>query len=330
MPFTSLIETEQLKKHFEIRSRPFAKKKWIKAVDGVDLKILEGEIFGLVGESGCGKTTLGLALAGIYKPTSGHIFYREQDISKAPGKILRRMSREIQIVFQDPFASLDPTMKVGEAIREPLDIHGLYDKRDRDRLVKEILAKTGLSSDHFKRYPHQFSGGQRQRIAIARAIITNPKFMVADEPVSSLDISVRGQILNLLLNLKNEYHFAMMFISHDLSVVKQICDRIGVMYLGKIVEITDSKNLLTNCKHPYTRALLSAVPIPDPTVIRSRELLKGEVPTPINPPTGCRFHPRCKYSKENCSIIAPLLEEYREGMVACHFWKEISQNLDMK
>jgi oligopeptide/dipeptide ABC transporter ATP-binding protein len=317
----ALLETIDLKKHYAVRSGVLSSiKGHIKAVDGISLSISKGETFGLVGESGCGKSTLGRLMLRLIEPTSGECVINGENIYSLKEEQLRKLRRDIQIIFQDPYASLNPKMTAGKIIGEPLKIYNtIPDRNKREERVKELLETVGLSRDHFGRFPHEFSGGQRQRISIARALALNPKLIVCDEAVSALDVSIRSQILNLLKDLQKEFNLTYIFISHDLSVVKYICDRIGVMYLGKIVEIAPSVDLFKNPSHPYTKALLSAIPEPNPKKIKDRVMLKGDIPNPINPPGGCTFHPRCIYALEKCKIDMPNLEQISEGhYVSCH------------
>ncbi|MDR1560541.1 MAG: ABC transporter ATP-binding protein [Clostridiales bacterium] len=315
---TNLIEARELRQYFPVGG--FLSKKKVKAVDGVSLTIAPGETFGLVGESGCGKTTLGRTILRLYEPTSGSITYNGSDITKAPMLPYRR---KMQIVFQDPYASLDPRMTVGEIVGEAIDIHKLASgKKDRADRIISILDKVGLNSEHANRYPHEFSGGQRQRIGIARALAVDPEFIVCDEPVSALDVSIQAQVVNMFERLQEENGLTYLFISHDLSIVKHISNRIGVMYLGKLVETGESGEITLRGVHPYTRSLISAIPIADPNKARKREriILEGDVPSPLNPPSGCRFHPRCPYAAARCSEEEPALDETEKGhFVACHF-----------
>jgi oligopeptide transport system ATP-binding protein len=295
----------------------------VRAVDGVDLEIKRGETLGLVGESGCGKSTLARLITALLPVTGGNIMFDGQDISKLRGARLRRVRRKMQMIFQDPYASLDPRMTVGDILQEPLDNFGIGSTRDRHRRVQELLRLVGLNPNFTNRYPHEFSGGQRQRIGIARALVLNPTFIVADEPISALDVSIQAQIVNLLEDLQDEFKLTYLFIAHDLSVVRHLSDRVAVMYLGKIVEIADSKEIYRNPLHPYTKALLSSIPIPDPDLEAERRpiLLKGEIPSPVNPPTGCRFHTRCPIAQfPICSEEEPPLEDKGDGhRAACHF-----------
>ncbi len=381
-----ILQVRNLVKHFPIRAGVLKRiVAWVKAVDGVDFDIYEGETLGLVGESGCGKTTVGMTILGLYAPTDGSVYFEGEDITpyiiprwrvrkyilktyvkpfmklkkdktdelpdhmkryaeiffndvKGNAKEFIRMfmdnrkdkqksiRRNLQIVFQDPFSSLNPRMRVGNIIGEALDVHKLVKNREeRNRKVVEILKKVGMFDEHANRYPHEFSGGQRQRIGIARALVLNPKLVVADEAVSALDVSIRSQILNLMEDLQKDFGLTYLFISHDLSVIKHISDRVAVMYLGKIVEVAPKKNLFDRPLHPYTVALMSAIPIPDPDYKKKRIILKGDVPSPINPPSGCRFHPRCPIAREICSKEEPPLQEHGANhLVACHFPGEMS------
>jgi len=317
-----LIEVREVKKYFPIRKgmmqREVAR---VHAVDGVSFAVQEGETLGLVGESGCGKSTLGRTIVRLYEPTAGQIIFQGTPIEGHGARQLRPLRREMQMVFQDPYASLNPRKRVGSIVGDPLKIHKLGDKRERKAQVEELLETVGLSPEHYNRYPHEFSGGQRQRIGIARALALRPKLVVADEPVSALDVSIQSQMLNLLEDLQNEFRLTYIFIAHDLGVVRHVSDRIAVMYLGKIVEMSPAEELYVRPIMPYTEALLSAVPVPDPDLAQKREriVLEGDVPSPINPPGGCRFHPRCRYATQVCMEIEPPLVEYGNGhLAACH------------
>ena len=315
-----LLEVQKVKKEF-VTSKSLTGKplKIVHAVDSVDLTIYEGETIGVVGESGCGKSTLGRCILQLIKPTAGHVLYRGEDITKLNKEQMRQMRRKMQLIFQDPYASLNPRMTVLELIMAPLEAFGIGTMEERVKRVKEIMELVGMPENMMNRYPHEFSGGQRQRIVIARALVLNPEFVVCDEPVSALDVSVRAQVLNLIQELKKKKHLTYMFISHDLSVVKYISDRIAVMYLGRIVEIAEKNELYNNQQHPYTKALLSAIPIPDVDNKMKREILTGDVPSPLNPPSGCYFHTRCKYATERCKTECPALHDVGNGhMVACH------------
>jgi len=316
----NLVEVRRLKKYFPIHSHLlFREMIFVQAVDGVDLFIRQGETLGLVGESGCGKSTLGRLILRLEEPTEGQIFFEGEEIGLYDSKRIRQLRRQMQIIFQDPYSSLNPRKTVGLIIEEPLIVHRVGSKKDRKDHVQRLMEVVGLRIEHMNRYPHEFSGGQRQRIAIARALALNPKLIVADEPVSALDVSIQAQVLNLLEDLQQQFHLAYLFIAHDLSVVKHISDRVAVMYLGRIVELAQKKDLYSNPYHPYTQALLSANPIPDPTLNRKRIILEGDVPSPIQPPSGCRFHPRCLYRGEVCHVEVPMLSEVEPGhWVACH------------
>lgn len=315
-----LLEVQKVKKEF-VTSKSLTGKplKIVHAVDSVDLTIYEGETIGVVGESGCGKSTLGRCILQLIRPTAGNVLYRGEDITKLNKEQMRQMRRKMQLIFQDPYASLNPRMTVLELIMAPLEAFGIGTMEERVKRVKEIMELVGMPENMMNRYPHEFSGGQRQRIVIARALVLNPEFVVCDEPVSALDVSVRAQVLNLIQKLKKKKHLTYMFISHDLSVVKYISDRIAVMYLGRIVEIAEKNELYNNPQHPYTKALLSAIPIPDVDNKMKREILTGDVPSPLNPPSGCYFHTRCKYATERCKTECPALHDVGNGhMVACH------------
>ncbi|REK61951.1 MAG: peptide ABC transporter substrate-binding protein [Cohnella sp.] len=316
----ALIRVDRLKKYFPIRGGIFQRTVgYVKAVDGVSFDIRKGESFGLVGESGCGKSTIGRTILRLGDKTEGNVFFNGQDIYKLRKEEMRKLRPKLQIVFQDPFGSLNPRIKVGEAIGEALLDHGVTDRKEVRRRVLQTLEICGLASYHYDRYPHEFSGGQRQRIGIARALILNPDFIVADEPVSALDVSIQAQIINLLSDLQREQSLTYLFISHDLSVVEHLCNRVGVMYLGSMVELAGKEELFQNPLHPYTKALMSAIPVPDPTVKRERIVLKGDIPSPANPPSGCKFHTRCPIATDICSQKVP---EYRnvgrDHWVACH------------
>ncbi|MSP38303.1 MAG: dipeptide ABC transporter ATP-binding protein [Deltaproteobacteria bacterium] len=316
----SLLEIRNLKKHFPVGEGLFSRGKGaVKAVDGVNLTINEGETVGLVGESGCGKSTLGRAILRLIEPTSGEVLFQGKNILAMGPRELRNMRREMQIIFQDPYASLNPRMRVGDIVGEGLEIHKLAKgKAKRDR-VMELLGQVGLREDHFDRYPHEFSGGQRQRIGIARALAVSPKFIVCDEPVSSLDVSIQAQIINLLQELQEKMHLTYLFISHDLRVVEHISHRVAIMYLGKVVEIAQGDKIYHGAKHPYTKALLSAVPLPNTSQKKERVVLEGDVPSPVNPPSGCAFHPRCSFREALCSQSEPPLDFAADGHgAACH------------
>ena len=315
----NLLEIKELVKYFPVRGGLLQKVvAWVQAVDNISFNIRQGETLGLVGESGCGKTTVGRTLLRLIELTSGSVLFDGVDVAQLKGKELKAMRRNMQIIFQDPYASLDPRMPIGESIAEGLKIHNVGTPRQRFETTIEMLRKVGMEDYHARRYPHEFSGGQRQRIGIARALALRPKFIVADEPVSALDVSIQSQVLNILKELQREFGLTYLFIAHNLSVVEHISDRVAVMYLGKIVELTDREELFRNPLHPYTRALWSAIPIPDPTLKRQRTILKGDVPNPVNPPKGCRFHPRCPIAVAECAIEEPLFIEKRAGhSVAC-------------
>ncbi len=315
-----LLEVHNLVKYFPVRGGLLQRiQAWVRAVDDVSFFVRKGETVGLVGESGCGKTTLGRTILRLIEPTNGQVFFEGSDIAHMKPADLKRARRDMQIIFQDPFSSLDPRVPIGESIGEGLVIHGIGDPKTRHAMVQEVLDRVGLYPEHARRYPHEFSGGQRQRIGIARALVLQPKFIVCDEPVSALDVSIQSQVLNLLRQLQRDYGLTYLFIAHNLSVVEHISDRVAVMYLGKMVEMADRDELFLNPMHPYTLALMSAIPVPDPTVQRERIILKGDVPSPLNPPPGCRFHPRCPVAIALCSEVEPEFREVYEGhWVACH------------
>ncbi|MDN4527590.1 ABC transporter ATP-binding protein [Fictibacillus fluitans] len=318
-----LVKVENLKKHFPIKGGLLGKTVGeVKAVDGVSFTIHKGETLGLVGESGCGKSTTGRMLLRLLEPSEGNVFFEGKNVLGLSLNEMRKMRREMQMVFQDPFASLNPRHTVEKILEEPLIVHGMKDSKERKKRVKELLEVVGLNSYHAKRYPHQFSGGQRQRIGIARALAVNPKLIIADEPVSALDVSIQSQVLNLLQDLQKEFGLTYLFIAHDLGVVRHISDRVGVMYLGRIVELADSEPLYDNPLHPYTQALLSAVPVPDVEIKKERIILKGDVPSPSNPPKGCAFHTRCPQAMDVCSAKRPDFREVEKGhYVACHLYE---------
>jgi oligopeptide transport system ATP-binding protein len=323
----NLLEIRDLRKHFPVGEALFSRNKGVlKAVDGVNLSVQEGETLGLVGESGCGKSTLGRTILRLIEPTSGEILFQGKNVLAMSQRELRNMRREMQIIFQDPYASLNPRMRVGDIVGEGLAIHKLAKGRAKRDRVMELLRQVGLREDHYDRYPHEFSGGQRQRIGIARALAVNPKFIVCDEPVSSLDVSIQAQIINLLQELQERMHLTYLFISHDLRVVEHISHRVAIMYLGKVVEIAKSDTIYRDAKHPYTRALLSSVPMPDMDRKKERVLLEGDVPSPVNPPSGCTFHPRCAYREAICDQTEPPLDFDSESHgVACHVFGPIKR-----
>lgn len=323
----NLLEIKGLCKHFNLKKSIFEKnKKVLHAVDDVTLEIKKGETLGLVGESGCGKTTLGRTVVRLYEPTSGEIVYDNKNITNLNFQEMKSFRRKIQMIFQDPYASLNPRQTIGDIIKEPMEIHNLYEEKNRDKKVLEILELVGLNSSHMSRYPHEFSGGQRQRVGIARALACDPEFIVCDEPISALDVSIQAQIINTLEDLQKKLGLTYLFIAHDLSMVKHISDRVGIMYLGKLVELSTSDEIYNNPLHPYTEALLSAIPIPDPDISSKKEriILEGDIPTPINPKGGCRFKSRCQKAFEKCEEIEPKLVEVRENhKVACHLYTNI-------
>ena len=316
-----LLSVRDLKKYFPISGGLFSRTVGnVKAVDGVSFDVKRGETMGLVGESGCGKTTTGRAVLRLIEPTAGQVIFEGRDIVKLPKREMRGLRREMQIVFQDPFGSLNPRMSVGEIIEEPLIIHHMGNGQERQKRVRELLEVVGLAAYHIRRYPHEFSGGQRQRIGIARALALKPKLVVADEPVSALDVSIQSQILNLMEDLQQEFGLTYLFIAHGLNVIRHISKRVGVMYLGSMMEIADADVIYKRPLHPYTEALFSAIPIPDPTIHRERIILQGDVPSPVNPPTGCPFHTRCPIAQDICKVEKPVLHESEPGhWVACHF-----------
>ena len=314
-----LLNVQGLKKYFPVRKGVFSRVVGnVKAVDDISFDVKPGETVGLVGESGCGKTTTGRVILRLIEPTSGRVDFDDRDLATMPAGELRRTRRNMQIIFQDPFSSLNPRMTVGAIIGEGLTVHAVGTKAERRDRVVEVMEQSGLDPGYINRYPHEFSGGQRQRIGIARALALNPKFIVCDEPVSALDVSIQSQIINLLVRLKEQYNLAYLFIAHDLSVVEYISDRVAVMYLGKIVEFADGEDLYKRRLHPYTQALLSAVPIPDPTTKKVRISLPGDVPSPLNPPSGCRFHPRCPVAEEICAVEEPRELNLDGHRVWCH------------
>ena len=318
-----LLEAQHVVKYFPIKRGILIQREvaQVHAVDDVSLEVQRGETLGLVGESGCGKSTLGRCFVRLLPLTRGEIIFDGQDISNLTRRGMRPLRRELQIVFQDPYASLNPRKRVGQIVGAPLAIHGIGDRRERKQQVQELLGKVGLSPEHYNRFPHEFSGGQRQRIGVARALALRPKLVIADEPVSALDVSIQAQVINLLADLQEDFDLTYVFIAHDLGVVRHVSDRIAVMYLGKIVELSPAEELYERPIMPYTEALLSAVPIPDPreSAARERIVLEGDVPSPINPPSGCRFHPRCRYATDICTQLEPPLVDYGNGhLAACH------------
>lgn len=323
-----LLEVKNLRMYFPITQGIILQRKVgdVRAVDDISFFIRRGETLGLVGESGCGKSTTGRSILQLYRPTGGSVKFGDTELTTLKGEDLRRMRRRMQMIFQDPYASLNPRMTVGDIIGEPLDIHHLARGKARQERVQELLRLVGLNPYFANRYPHEFSGGQRQRIGVARALAVEPEFIVCDEPVSALDVSIQAQIINLLEELQAEFGLTYLFIAHDLSVVRHISDRVAVMYVGKMVELADRNALYQRPLHPYTKALLSAVPVPDPEVEarRQRIILTGDVPSPVNPPSGCRFHPRCRYAREDCSQTEPEFREVEhDHWVACHYWDQI-------
>lgn len=314
-----ILVVDKLVKYFPVRTGLLQRvSAWVQAVDKVSFAVKQGETLGMVGESGCGKTTVGRTLLRLVEPTSGEVSFEGKNILKMSQSELKPLRRDMQIIFQDPYASLNPRMPIGESVMEGLQIHNIGRPKDRWEIAINMLKKVGLEEYHARRYPHEFSGGQRQRIGIARALALNPKFIVCDEPVSALDVSIQSQVLNILKDLQSEFGLTYLFIAHNLSVVEHISDRVAVMYLGKMVELTDRDSLYREPLHPYTKALLSAIPVPHPNIKRERTILKGDVPSPLNPPKGCRFHTRCPIAVSHCSQQEPELKEVRPGhFVAC-------------
>ncbi|MGE7948719.1 ABC transporter ATP-binding protein [Lysinibacillus sp. NPDC093688] len=325
----TLLKVDGLKKYFPIRKGVLNKQVGdVKAVDDVSFEVFEGETLGIVGESGCGKSTTGRLLMRLLEPTEGKIEFAGKAISELSNNEMRKARRDIQMIFQDPYASLNPRHNIGKILEEPLIVHGMGNAKERKQKVLELLEIVGLNEYHVKRYPHQFSGGQRQRIGIARALMTNPRLIIADEPVSALDVSIQAQVLNLLQNLQKDLKLTYIFISHDLGVVRHISNRVGVMYLGKIVELTASEDLYAEPLHPYTQALLSSVPVPDPTFEREQLIISGDIPSASNPPSGCTFHTRCPFKKEECSQVVPKMQEVKPGhYVACHLYEAIQHSM---
>ena len=327
----SLLIAEDLTKYFPLDSGFLGRKSGeVKAVDGIDLRIRRGETFGLVGESGCGKSTLGRTILRLEEPTSGKLEFDGHDLLAQDPESMRLLRREMQIVFQDPFSSLNPRKTIGSIIGEAFRVHNMFSREERKKKVSDLISVVGLLPEHIHRYPHEFSGGQRQRVCIARALALNPKLIVADEPVSALDVSIQAQILNLLITLQQQFQLTYLFISHDLGVVRHICDRVGVMYLGKIVELSPAAELYARPHHPYTKALLSAVLRPNPVKRDKRDVLSGDVPSPLTPPSGCAFHPRCSSCQKICTEETPPIAEIGRGrFVACHFPinEEISEDV---
>ncbi|MBE6063688.1 MAG: dipeptide ABC transporter ATP-binding protein [Clostridium butyricum] len=318
-----ILEVKNLCKYFPASSSLFGKKSYVKAVDRVSFTLRRGETLGLVGESGCGKTTTGRTILKLYEPTSGNIIFKGKDITKYSEKQMIPLRKNMQMIFQDPYASLDPRMTVGDIIGEAIDVHKLFVGEERTKRIQSLLSRVGLMPDHINRYPHEFSGGQRQRIGIARALAVEPDLIVCDEPISALDVSIQAQVINMLEELQEELGLTYLFIAHDLSMVKHISTKIGVMYLGRLVEIGGSNEVYTEALHPYTKALLSAVPIPDPDEAKKNQriVLEGDIPSPIDPPPGCRFNGRCKCAKPICAKVDPELREVKPGhFVACHLY----------
>ncbi|AFQ44958.1 ABC transporter ATP-binding protein [Desulfosporosinus meridiei] len=314
-----LVQVQNLKMYFQSESSFSFNKKYIKAVDDVSFELFKGETFGLVGESGCGKSTLGRTILGLYKPNAGKVIFEGEDIVSLKNNRMKDMRKKMQLIFQDPSASLNPRKTIENILNEPFHIHNVGSKVERKAKIKELMNRVGLSEYHLSRYPHEMSGGQKQRVGIARALTLNPKLIICDEPVSALDVSIQAQVINLLEDLQKEYDLTYLFISHNLSVVHHICNRVGVMYLGKLVETGSHADIYHNTQHPYAKALISAIPNTDPDLQKERILLKGDVPSPANPPSGCRFHTRCPEVTELCSQAEPLLKEVFPGhFVACH------------
>lgn len=317
-----ILEVKDLKKYFLVGNPMGRKREYLKAVNEVSLQLYAKETFGLVGESGCGKSTLGRTILRLTEPTGGEAFYEGNNIFEMRGKELRNARKNLQMVFQDPYSSLNPRKRIGSLIEEPMIIHGIGTQKERTERAMELLSKVGMQPEHYYRYPHEFSGGQRQRIGLARALVVNPKVLICDEPVSALDVSVQSQIINLLNELQDEFDLSYLFVAHDLSVVRYISDRIGVMYLGNIVEQSPTKELFDNPLHPYTKSLISAVPTPNPEIKKERIVLRGEVPSPLNPPSGCVFHTRCPLAFEKCKREVPVKKEvFDQHFVSCHLYE---------
>ncbi|WP_432360818.1 ABC transporter ATP-binding protein [Sporosarcina sp. UB5] len=327
MAKTPLLKVENLKKYFPVKKGMFGKTiGYVKAVDDISFFVNEGETLGIVGESGCGKSTTGRVLMRLLEPTDGKIEFNGKDLTSLSDEEMRKTRRDIQMVFQDPYASLNPRHTIGKILEEPLIVHGVSDPKERKKKVRDFLEVVGLNAYYARRYPHQFSGGQRQRIGIARALMTNPKLIIADEPVSALDVSIQAQVLNLMQDLQKEFNLTYIFIAHDLGVVRHISDRVAVMYLGKMVEVADSERLYEKPLHPYTQALLSAVPVPDPDFQKEQIIIEGDIPNPADPPTGCTFHTRCPFKMDICTKVPPRLMEQTTGhFVACHLYENVSQ-----
>lgn len=325
----TLLEVKHLHKSFPIKGGIFGRKvlKQVQAVNDVSFSLHKGETFGIVGESGCGKSTTARLVLRLIDPTSGDVLFEGNNIMDLSEGKMRKVRRDLQIIFQDPFASLNPRMKIGRILEEPMENFKMHNAKERKQKVKELLEQVGLNPNHIDRYPHEFSGGQRQRIGIARSLVTHPKLIVADEPVSALDVSVQSQVLNLMKDLQRDFNLTYLFISHDLSVVKHLCDRIGVMYLGRMVELSPKKELYDEPLHPYTQSLLSAIPVPNPKAKRERIILNGDVPSPSDPPSGCAFHPRCPAAMDICKIKRPDFVEIKKGrFVACHLYSNESSD----